>query len=130
MKIKRWFVASSTLLLLATTGCSEVSLKGSVNYGVKQLFVSQAGLCNNKVLITTGKVDSSPKSDGYGMIDAKTGKLVRVAGDTIIVDATQEQIATYMNAKSVKEGQGALNKLIQEDGTILKQPLSCNSDSK
>jgi hypothetical protein len=115
------------LTAVVATGCSEASMRGQRNFGVKQLFVSQAGLCNNKVLISTGKIDSSTSSDGWSMIDAKTDKLVRVAGDAVIVDATQEQISVYTGAGSLKEAEEKLNKLIQEDGTILKQPAACVS---
>jgi len=113
------------LLLLSITSCSEVSRRGQTNFGVKQLFVSQAGVCNNKVLITTGKIDSSPQSDGWSMIDAKTDKLVRVSGDALIVDATEAQINTYLQAPNLVEGQLRLNELIQKDGTILPQPSQC-----
>lgn len=112
--------------LLLLSGCSSVWWKGQTNFNVKQLFVSQAGLCNNKVLISTGKIDSSSGSDGWSMIDAKTDKLVRVSGDAVIVDATQQQISVYTGAANLKEAQEKLNKLIQDDGTILKQPASCN----
>ena len=116
----------SFLVLLLLSSCSAVSWKGQTNFGVKQIFVSQAGLCNNKVLITTGKVDSSSSSDGWGMIDARTDKLVRISGDAIIIDATEEQIKVYTSASSLKEAQEKLNKLIQDDGTIIRQPLECN----
>lgn len=129
MQITRKLIALTVLLgALATgTGCTEVERRGSANFGVKQLFVSQAGLCNNKVLVTTGKVNSSTQSDGFSMIDARADKLVRVAGDAIIVDATPEQINTYIKANSLKEAQERLNQLIQDDGTIMKQPASCQN---
>ena len=52
---------------------------------------------------------------------------MRVAGDAIIVDATPEQINTYIKATTLKEAQERLNALIQEDGTIMKQPASCHN---
>jgi hypothetical protein len=129
-KMKKRAAIVGTLMILALgiviTSCSQVSQRGATNFGVKQLFVSQAGLCNNKVLITNGKVDSSTNSDGYSMIDARTDALVRVAGDAIIVEATATQISTYVNAASLDQAQSSLNDLIQQDGTILPQPTSCS----
>jgi hypothetical protein len=112
-------------LLFSSTGCSEVSMRGEFNHGIKQLFISQAGLCNNKVLITNGKVDSSSSSDGWSMIDTRTDQLVRVSGDAIILDATKQQIDIYLNADSNQSAQAKLNDMVQRDGTIMRQPDDC-----
>ncbi len=122
MKLKMFAIA---LFLIPLSSCSSANWKGQTNFGVQQLFISQAGICNNKILITTGKVDSSSQSDGWTMIDAKTNELVRVSGDTIIIDATSTQISTYINASSKIAAQQLLNELVQKDGTILKQPEQC-----
>ena len=71
MQVTRKLIALIVLLVTLGTGCTEVERRGSANFGVKQLFISQAGLCNNKVLVTTGKVNSSTQSDGFSMIDAR-----------------------------------------------------------
>jgi hypothetical protein len=123
--VKTGIAALGLVAVSLLGGCSAVSLRGQANFGVKQLFVSQAGNCNNKVLITTGKVDSSERSDGWSMIDSRTNQLTRVAGDSIIVDASQTQISVYEGAPTLAEAQSRLLQQIQQDGTVLKEPFIC-----
>jgi hypothetical protein len=113
------------LFALCVSGCSEVSQRGAINFRIKQLFISQAGNCNNKIFITKGKVDSSTSSDGWSMIDARTNKLIRVSGDAIILDAEPEQVSVYMSAKTLREAQLNLLAHVQGDGTILPELKAC-----
>lgn len=106
-------------------GCSAVTWKGATNFGVPQLVLSQAGPCNNKVAISAGKVDSSSQSDGWNFIDKRTNQLVRLSGDSIILDASEAQVASYTAAPTLAAAQLALLDLVQRDGTILPEPKAC-----
>jgi hypothetical protein len=118
------------LIALVLTSCSEVSRRGDRNFGVKQLLISQAGICNNLVTISKGKIDSSPKSDGWSMIDLRTDELIRISGDAVIKDATKAQENVYLSAPTLAQAQKNLNEQIQKDGTILPQPDSCKQSGE
>jgi hypothetical protein len=125
MKRAHLIVVSLLVGGLFLPACSEVDRRGTVNYGVKQVFASQSGLCNNKILITKGKVNSSTQSDGWSMVDSRTDLLVRISGDAIIADATKEQIAIYESAPTTAQAQLNLLALLQRDGTVLPEPKGC-----
>lgn len=125
--MRRLAIACAVLVtggLLAS--CSQVSMRGAANFGVDQVFISQAGHCNNKVTISKGKIDSSTQSDGWSLIDKRTNKLVRISGDSIIEDATPSQVEAYLRAPDNAEAQRRLLELLVKEGTILPEPKACS----
>jgi hypothetical protein len=117
-------------LLLSSCG-SEAWQRRTFNSTVPQVYVSQAEPCILTVGISTGKVDSEYGSDGWSLVDARGGVLVRAAGGVLLFDASSRHVDSYMNPTvNTAKAKIALIDLLQRDGSILPVPDSCRPNPK
>ncbi len=72
------------LILLALAGCTDATLKKITQLGGSQEITCYSGGVIIYHGISTGKVMSEEKSDGYYFEDKATGKIIEISADCVM----------------------------------------------
>ena len=113
------------VVVLALGACSQASLNRTFDYGTQKLIVSNGGPCVAQIYVSKGRVEDASESDGYYFNDLRTGVLTQVSGDTLMRDASAEQIRVYTAASTDKQAGISLLAQVIADGSILPESAQC-----
>jgi hypothetical protein len=72
------------ILLLLGSGCTDAEMAERVSLGSRCRVTLYSGGKPVREWVSTGKVQTEEKSDGWYFMDAGTSKLVRVSGDVTV----------------------------------------------
>lgn len=117
--MKKKLITLSLLLLLAT-GCTKADIATITDFAKPTLVISHSGPCINYIGISEGRVLSIQDSDGWQFTQYGSGRRVRISGDALLFEATNEQIRAYQIG-----GYPQLLNQVYSDSTIVKVPEIC-----
>jgi len=72
------------LSLLALSGCTDADRAQIAGFGNKYRITLYSGGEPVRTWVSTGKVHAETQSDGWFFMDAATGRLVRMFGDSVV----------------------------------------------